>query len=69
MAPAGTPQPIVDKVYAAAQEALKAPELQEAFAREGAASVTMSTAEFQKYIENEIAKWARVVKEGNIKAQ
>jgi tripartite-type tricarboxylate transporter receptor subunit TctC len=29
----------------------------------------MSTAEFQKYIENEIAKWARVVKEGNIKAQ
>ena len=69
MAPAGTPQPIVDKVYAAAQEALKAPELQEAFAREGAASVTMSTAEFQKYIENEITKWARVVKEGNIKAQ
>jgi tripartite-type tricarboxylate transporter receptor subunit TctC len=69
MAPAGTPQPIVDKVYAAAQEALKAPELQEAFAREGAASMTMSTAEFQKYIEGEIAKWARVVKEGNIKAQ
>jgi tripartite-type tricarboxylate transporter receptor subunit TctC len=69
MAPAGTPQPIVDKIYAAAQEALKASELQEAFAREGAASVTMSTAEFQKYIENEIAKWARVVKEGNIKAQ
>jgi tripartite-type tricarboxylate transporter receptor subunit TctC len=69
MAPAGTPQPIVDKVYAAAQEALKAPELQEAFSREGAASVTMSTAEFQKYIENEITKWARVVKEGNIKAQ
>ncbi len=69
MAPAGTPQPIVDKVYAAAQEALKEPELQEAFAREGAASVTMSTADFQKYIENEIAKWARVVKEGNIKAQ
>jgi tripartite-type tricarboxylate transporter receptor subunit TctC len=69
MAPAGTPQPIVDKIYAAAQEALKAPELQEAFAREGAASVTMSTAEFQKYIENEITKWARVVKEGNIKAQ
>jgi tripartite-type tricarboxylate transporter receptor subunit TctC len=69
MAPAGTPQPIVDKVYAAAQEALKAPELQEAFAREGAASVTLSTADFQKYIEDEIIKWARVVKEGNIKAQ
>lgn len=69
MAPAGTPQPVLDKVYAAAQEALKAPELQEAFSREGAATLTMSTAEFQTYIENEIAKWARVVKEGNIKAQ
>ncbi|MBV8835184.1 MAG: tripartite tricarboxylate transporter substrate binding protein [Alphaproteobacteria bacterium] len=69
MAPAGLPKPLVDKLYAAIQEALKAPELQEAFAREGAASVSMSTDEFAHYIENEIAKWGRVVKEGNITAQ
>ena len=69
MAPAGLPNPLVNKLYAATQEALKAPELQEAFAREGAASVTMSTEEFAHYIEGEIAKWGRVVKEGNIKAQ
>jgi len=29
----------------------------------------MSTAEFTSYIETEIAKWGRVVKEGNIRAQ
>jgi tripartite-type tricarboxylate transporter receptor subunit TctC len=29
----------------------------------------MSSAEFSHYIEAEIAKWGRVVKEGNIKAQ
>jgi hypothetical protein len=29
----------------------------------------MTTAEFAKYMEDEITKWARVVKEGNIKAQ
>jgi tripartite-type tricarboxylate transporter receptor subunit TctC len=69
MAPAGLPKPLVDKLYAAAQEALKAPELQEAFAREGAASVAMSTEEFAHYIGSEITKWGRVVKEGNIKAQ
>jgi tripartite-type tricarboxylate transporter receptor subunit TctC len=69
MAPAGLPKPLVDKLYAAIQEALKAPELQEAFAREGAATVAMSTDEFAHYIESEIAKWGRVVKEGNIKAQ
>ena len=69
MAPAGLPKPMVDKLYTAIQEALKAPELQEAFAREGAASVSMSTDEFTHYIENEIAKWGRVVKEGHIEAQ
>jgi tripartite-type tricarboxylate transporter receptor subunit TctC len=69
MAPAGLPKPLVDKLYAAIQESLKAPELQQAFAREGAASVTMSTDEFAHYIESEIAKWGRVVKEGNIQAQ
>jgi tripartite-type tricarboxylate transporter receptor subunit TctC len=69
MAPAGTPQPIVDRLYRDIQEVLKSPELTAAFAREGAAAVTMSTEEFTHYIEREIAKWARVVKEGNIRAQ
>jgi len=69
MAPAGTPQPIVDRLYRDIQAVLKSPELTAAFDREGAAAVTMSTEEFSKYIENEIVKWGRVVKEGNIKAQ
>ena len=68
-APAGLPQPIIDKLYTATQEALKAPELQAQFEREGAATVQMSTAEFGEYIKTEIAKWGRVVKEGNIHAQ
>jgi tripartite-type tricarboxylate transporter receptor subunit TctC len=69
LAPAGMPQPIVDKLYKDIQEALKSPELKAAFDREGAAAVTMTTPEFAKYMEDEIAKWGRVVKEGNIKAQ
>ena len=69
LAPAGTPQPIVDRLYRDIQEAVKSPELTKAFEHEGAAAVTMSTAEFTHYIETEIAKWGRVVKEGNIKAQ
>ena len=69
MAPAGTPQPIIDRLYKDIQAALKTPELQQAFAREGAASVEMTTAEFIRYIESEIAKWAKVVKEGNIRPQ
>jgi tripartite-type tricarboxylate transporter receptor subunit TctC len=69
VAPAGLPKPLADKIYKAVQEALKSPELQAQFAREGAASVEMSSAEFGKYIESEIVKWARVVKEGHITAQ
>src|SRR5262249_29419806 len=42
VAPAGTPKEIVDKVYADIQKALKSKELKEAFAREGAAAVTMT---------------------------
>jgi tripartite-type tricarboxylate transporter receptor subunit TctC len=69
MAPAGTPKEIVDRLYKDIQATLKSPELTAAFDREGASAVTMSTEEFSKYIENEIVKWGRVVKEGNIKAQ
>ena len=68
-APAGLPGPLAEKLYAASQVALKSPELLAAFEREGAAPVTMSTAEFGEYVKGEIAKWARVVKEGNIQAQ
>jgi tripartite-type tricarboxylate transporter receptor subunit TctC len=69
MAPAGTPKEIVDRLYRDIQATLKSPELTQAFDREGASAVTMSSEEFAKYIENEIVKWGRVVKEGNIKAQ
>ena len=68
-APVGLPKPIVDKLYSSTQAALKSPELQAAFDREGAAIVEMSSAQFADYIQTEIAKWGRVVKEGNIHAQ
>jgi tripartite-type tricarboxylate transporter receptor subunit TctC len=68
-APAGLPAPMVDKVYAATQAALKAPELQAQFAREGAVTVEMSTAAFDEYIKTEIDKWARVVKQAHMSVQ
>jgi tripartite-type tricarboxylate transporter receptor subunit TctC len=69
LAPAGTPQPIVETLYKATQAALKSPELQAQFAREGAASVEMTSAEFGEYIKSEMDKWTRVVREGGIKAE
>jgi tripartite-type tricarboxylate transporter receptor subunit TctC len=69
LAPAGTPPAIVDKLNKAVSAALDAPELQSQFAKEGAAVVKMTPAEFGAYIEAETAKWGRVVKEGHITAK
>jgi tripartite-type tricarboxylate transporter receptor subunit TctC len=67
--PAGTPTPIVEKVFKATQASLKAPAVKAQFDREGASIVKMSSAEFSEYIKAEIAKWERVVKQGNITAR
>jgi tripartite-type tricarboxylate transporter receptor subunit TctC len=67
--PAGLPAPVVSKLYAATQAALKAPALQAAFAHDGASSLTMSTAAFGDYIGKEIVKWGRVVKQRKITAK
>jgi tripartite-type tricarboxylate transporter receptor subunit TctC len=69
VAPAGTPPEIVDKLNKAVSAALDAPELQEQFAREGAEAVKMTPPEFGKYMETEMEKWGRVVKEAGITAQ
>ena len=66
VAPAGTPGAIIDKLHSAAQAALQSSNLQEQFAREGASSMQMSSAEFGKYMEAEIAKWGRVVTQAKI---
>jgi tripartite-type tricarboxylate transporter receptor subunit TctC len=68
-APAGTPKPVVEKLYKDIQLALQSPEMLKEFDIEGAAPVTMTSAEFADFVKAEIDKWAKVVKAGNIKAQ
>ena len=69
VAPAGLPAPLVERLHKEIQATLEAPELKAQFAREGAQTLDMSSAEFAAYIQREIDKWGRVVKEGNIHAQ
>src|SRR5262245_19308588 len=69
VAPSGTPQPIIDKVYKAITAVQASPEVQKQFSQEGAAIVQMSTPEFGSFMEKEMKKWERVVKEGHIKAE
>jgi tripartite-type tricarboxylate transporter receptor subunit TctC len=66
MAPTGTPQPIIAKLSKAANEALKSPDVIEPLKKQGIDVVGGSQDEFAKYIQSEIAKWARVIKSAGI---
>ncbi len=68
-APAGTPKAIVDKLHAEVTAVLNSAETQKQFAADGADIRPMSTAEFARFIESEIDKWGRVVREGKIKLE
>jgi tripartite-type tricarboxylate transporter receptor subunit TctC len=69
VAPAGTPQPIVDKLHDTIAELLNSEATKKYLDNEGAAPVHMSSAEFGKFIEAEIAKWGPVVKKAGMKAE
>jgi tripartite-type tricarboxylate transporter receptor subunit TctC len=67
--PAGTPQPVIDRLRKELAAIQKSPEMQKRFEAEAVEAVQMTQAEFTRYIEQENLKWARVVKEAGIKAQ
>jgi tripartite-type tricarboxylate transporter receptor subunit TctC len=62
MAPAGTPKLIVEKLNAEVQKVIDLPEVKEAWAKQGAFPMHMTPPEFAKYMEQDIEKWAKVVK-------
>jgi tripartite-type tricarboxylate transporter receptor subunit TctC len=69
VAPAGTPTAIVEKLNAEITAAMESPEVQKQLLAEGAETVRMSTAAFGAFMEKELAKWERVVKEAGIKPE
>jgi tripartite-type tricarboxylate transporter receptor subunit TctC len=69
LAPAGTPAAIVARLHKALEEVQDMPEIQQQFEKEGASIKKMGSAEFGKFIESEMNKWERVVKESGIKAE
>jgi tripartite-type tricarboxylate transporter receptor subunit TctC len=62
MAPAGTPKPIVDKLNTAINRTITRPEIVAAWDRQGAIPMTMTPAELDKFLREDIEKWAQVAK-------
>jgi tripartite-type tricarboxylate transporter receptor subunit TctC len=64
--PAGMPPDIVNKLNAAINKTLTAPEMQKFMASEGAEAKAMSPQEFSDLIHSEIQRWTKVAHEANI---
>jgi tripartite-type tricarboxylate transporter receptor subunit TctC len=62
MAPTGTPKPVLELLNAEVRKIVNNPEVKEAWAKQGATPLNMSTEEFGNYLHEDIAKWAKVVK-------
>lgn len=67
LAPAGTPAPVIERIYKALVRAAGSPEVKTRLAAQGVDVVSTSPKEFAKVIREELAQWAGVVKAAGIK--
>ena len=69
LAPAGTPPDVVAKLNAALVEILSSAETKGRLVAQGADVIANSPQEFDKFLKEETVRWAKVVKDGNIKIE
>ena len=69
VAPAGTPRPILERLHKELAAIVASAETRKRFEAEGADPMQLTSDEFGRFIATETVKWARVVKEANIRAE
>ncbi len=69
LAPAGTPINLIDTLNRETNAALAETDMKKRFAGEGADPMPMSRPEFEKFMVDETAKWAKVARETGIKIE
>ena len=62
MAPAGTPRPILERINLEVNRIVNAPDVKEAWSKQGAVPMGMTLEQFDKFLREDIVKWAKVVK-------
>ena len=65
-APAGTPQPVIDTIYASLAKTLKDPDTVTLLAQQGADVVGSSPQQLAAYVHHEIPRWAVAAKQANV---
>lgn len=62
MAPMGTPRPVLEKLNAEVNKLLNSAEVRDNWGKQGTTTMGMSIEQFDKFLRDEIVKWAKVVK-------
>jgi tripartite-type tricarboxylate transporter receptor subunit TctC len=68
VAPAATPHDVLNRLHSEIVKILRSPDIRERLSAQGADPVASSQEEFGAFMKSETAKWARVIKEANIRA-
>ena len=68
MAPAGTPDAIVQRLNTEINKIVNAPDVKATWAKQGAVAMSMTAPVFAKYVSDDVAKWATIVKVSGAKA-
>ena len=66
-APAGTPQPILQRLETETRAIVASPEMKKRFAELGVQGVGSSAQEFKSFVQSESAKWAAVIRTSGIR--
>jgi tripartite-type tricarboxylate transporter receptor subunit TctC len=67
LAPAGTPKPVVEKLNREAARALTSPDVRDKLQAQGAEPMPGTSEAFASFMQEEMAKWAPVVKQAGVK--
>jgi tripartite-type tricarboxylate transporter receptor subunit TctC len=68
MAPTGTPDAIVQRLNTEINKIVNAPDVKATWAKQGAVAMSMTAPVFAKYVADDVAKWATIVKVSGAKA-
>ena len=70
LAPAGTPKPIINKFHAELVKVINLPDVKKSLTEtQGMDVVTLSPDATQKWIQDNMARWGKVVRDNNIRAE
>ena len=69
VAPARTPQSVIDRINGEINRILLLPDVQSAFRLQGVESIGGSPQQFAVHLRNQMAKWSGVVKEAGIRLE